>query len=93
MEQSYGFTDSSLDKKSLQSLKRSLWHTGGNKRVNFSKESSKMVRIKTKGDGGEVRKEITIANTGLVFTVPIWCETPTRVSSEKKAKPMKDSRA
>lgn len=50
-----------------------------------------MVRIKAKGNDGEARKEITIANTGLVFTIPIWCETPTKVFSVKEAKPMKDN--
>ncbi|OIT07264.1 hypothetical protein A4A49_54874 [Nicotiana attenuata] len=45
------------------------------------KNHLKWARIKIKGDGGDVPKEVTISDKGLDFTIPIWRESPTRVSA------------
>ncbi|KAG5619485.1 hypothetical protein H5410_004703 [Solanum commersonii] len=39
-------------------------------------------RIKVKGDGKMVPKEIEITSEGFVYTVPIWCEAPVTFRKE-----------
>lgn len=36
-------------------------------------------RIKVKGDGGKVLREIEVTDGGFVYTIPIWCEIPVTV--------------
>lgn len=48
------------------------------------KNHLKWARIKNKSDGVSAPKEIMIAHKGLEFTIPIWCESPTRVAVEKE---------
>lgn len=43
------------------------------------KNHLKWARIKVKGNGADVPKEVTIVENGLIFIIPIWCESPTRV--------------
>jgi len=39
-------------------------------------------RIKVKGDGKMVSKEIEVTSQGFVYTVPTWCEAPVTFRNE-----------
>ncbi|XP_019247268.1 PREDICTED: uncharacterized protein LOC109226839 [Nicotiana attenuata] len=45
------------------------------------KNHLRWARIKVKGDGTNVPKEVEVESDGFIYTIPIWCEIPARVEA------------
>lgn len=50
------------------------------------KNHLKWARLRVKGDGGNIPKEVKISEKGLAFFIPIWSETQTRVVTNEEKK-------
>ncbi|KAG5631015.1 hypothetical protein H5410_002732 [Solanum commersonii] len=67
-----------------EAVRNNRWTTESTKKAHILVEEDETTlknhmhwaRIKVRGDGKMVPKEIEVTSEGFVFTVPIWCEAP-----------------